>query len=53
MTINEIKRGINRITGKEMILCEDCYGVKFLMINGINQKTGEKAAKLFDYLLKK
>lgn len=52
-TVKEIKRGTNRITGKTMYLCECADGTPCLMINGINRKTGEKAIRLFDHLLRK
>lgn len=53
MTVNEIKRGTNRITGATMYLCEFPDGTLCLMINGINVKTGKKAEERFNYLLKK
>lgn len=53
MTVKEIKSGINRITGKTMLLCEFEDGTPCLMINGINVKTGSKAEERFNYLLKK
>lgn len=53
MTVHEIKRGINRITGATMYLCQFPDGTPCLMINGINQKTGKKAEELFNHLLKK
>lgn len=52
MTVKEIKRAINRITGTTMLLCEFPDGTPCLIINGINQKTGKKAIELFNYLAK-
>lgn len=53
MTVKEIKRGTNRITGKMMYLCECADGTPCLMVNGINRKTGQRAVTLFEYLLSK
>lgn len=53
MTVKEIKRGTNRITGATMFLCAFADGTPCLMINGVNVKTGSKAEQLFDYLLNK
>lgn len=53
MTVSEIKRGINRLTGATMFLCEFADGTPCLMINGVNVKTGKKAEQLFEYLIEK
>lgn len=42
MTVKEVKRGINRITGATMYLCEFYDGTPCLMINGVNQKLEKK-----------
>ena len=53
MTVKEIKRGTNRVTGATMYLCEFADGTPCLMINGVNVKTGKKAKEIFNNLLKK
>lgn len=52
----EIKRAVNKYTGKEMILCENKgYGLFALIINGSNQKCSknrEEVENLFSRLSK-
>lgn len=53
MTVKEIERAENRITGDMMYLCVDPHGTLCLMIRGIRVKNGEKARERFEYLKKK
>lgn len=55
MTVTEVERAINRITGKEMIFAVDCNNRYYLIINGINQKASDNRAvveNLFNHLRK-
>lgn len=57
MMFEEIKRGINRITGAEMIFAySEGYDRYALLINGRNQKCSdrrEEVESLFDHLCQK
>lgn len=55
MTVCEIAKATNRITGKEMIFGTDGNSRYYLIINGINQKASDNRAVvegLFNYLSK-
>jgi hypothetical protein len=52
MTVKEIARATNKITGATMYLCERYDGTLCLMIDGINVKNGERAREIFNRLSK-